>query len=270
MNRGNRRVSLRTARRAVMVLAATVLLMCSCATGAPHPLPGASTAPSLTFADAVGPLFDHGTSNPHGCTASVISSRSGDVAMTAAHCLTGTAAGTVFVPGYRNGREPFGAWSVTGAYAPSGWVHGLDTDDDVAFLVLAPHRLGGVVTTVQQQAGAFRLGPAATPGVPVTVVAYDAGIDDLPISCATTIRETDTDPTFDCHGFVAGSSGAPWLSHGSDGFDVVGIIGGRRQGGCEEQTSFSPTFGADVASTLAAADRDAGSDLLPAPPDDGC
>ncbi len=65
---------------------------------------------------AVGALFTTtGTGlGKHFCTASVVDSPHRDLALTAAHCVTGMAPARVaFVPGYRDGKAPYGIWAVT-------------------------------------------------------------------------------------------------------------------------------------------------------------
>ena len=49
---------------------------------------------------AVGPLFRDGLDNGHSCTASVVTSASGHVLLTAAHCISGSAVGWAFAPGW--------------------------------------------------------------------------------------------------------------------------------------------------------------------------
>lgn len=219
---------------------------------------------------AVGALFTGGLAQPHSCTATVVASARGDVVMTAAHCVSGTGTGLTFVPGYDAGATPFGVWAVTGAYAPTGWLAGADEDDDVAFLTVAPQSRGGAVVTVQQVTGAVTLESGVSDGERVTVIAYDDGIDDAPVRCTAPVRDTVDHPTIDCHGFVAGSSGSAWTLVRGGTTVAVGLIGGHQQGGCEEQTSYSPTLGPDVTAALAAAGRGDAPQTLPNPPDDGC
>lgn len=222
-------------------------------------------------ATAIGTLFPDGLDNPHSCSATAVASADGDVVMTAAHCVSGDGTGLVFVPGYDEGRTPFGTWQVTGAYAPPGWLSGTAEDDDVAFLTVAPHVADGVTTTLQQTVGAVRIGPAPADGTRVTLTAYNIGLDDQPVRCSTRVRDADQQPTIDCHGFSGGSSGTAWLAEDAGVVTAVGLIGGRHQGGCEEYTSYSPPFGDDVTATLQRVETTTGgSDSLPDPPDDGC
>ena len=87
----------------------------------------------------VGALFGEssGKLSSHFCTASVVDSPHGDLAITAAHCVTGTSRQMVFVPGYANGTEPYGVWQVTRVYTDAAWQSAQDPDDDVAFLQLS-------------------------------------------------------------------------------------------------------------------------------------
>ncbi len=67
---------------------------------------------------AVGALFttSSGRLGQHFCTASVVDSPDGDLAITAAHCVTGISGTIAFVPGYDNGNKPYGVWTVTKVY----------------------------------------------------------------------------------------------------------------------------------------------------------
>ncbi|MHA3703994.1 trypsin-like serine peptidase [Jatrophihabitans sp. YIM 134969] len=254
-------------------LAAATALLAGCASGtvaartttAPAPTPGSTWSPT----DAVGPLFAAGTSQPHNCTATVVRSSSRDIAMTAAHCISGTAAGLTFVPGYDRGHEPFGEWNVVGVQAPAGWRGGENTDDDVAFLVLAPRQRDGATVHVQDVSGGVGVEVVPPLGRTVTVIGYPAGIDDAPLRCTTPVVERASSPSVDCRGFASGTSGSPWLTD-SDGWSAIGLIGGRHQGGCLVDRSFSPTFASDVLDALAAAERPGASEVVPAAGDDGC
>ena len=109
---------------------------------------------------AVGALF---TTSPtglsvsgHFCTASVVNSPAGDVVMTAAHCVSGlTPRQFVFVPGYRNGRAPYGVWSVIRVVVDQAWSSSASIDDDVAFLVV---KQPGTNASLQSLTGGERLG----------------------------------------------------------------------------------------------------------------
>lgn len=200
-----------------------------------------ATAPRPRSAATVGPLFGRSMRGTHGCTAAVVASASRDVIVTAAHCVSGTGAGLLFVPGYYKGQAPYGSWIVRGAYVPAGWLSGQDPGDDVAFLTVRPSpQNAAAAAAVQDVVGADRIGPV-TPDLPVTVAGYAAGRDDAPLVCAATVYMTSGSPSFDCGGFADGTSGSPWLAE----FDVnsgsgvlTAIIGGLHEGGCTADTSY--------------------------------
>lgn len=229
------------------------------------PATAATTGPSA--GSAVGALFTQGLDHPHGCTATVVDSHSGDVVMTAAHCISGHAAGVVFVPGYDAGVMPFGAWTVTGAFAPSGWDSDANEDEDVAFLTVASHGS----TTLEHVVGAVAVGASPQDGERVSITAYNAGSGDRPVRCTTRVHDAASEPTIFCGGFVAGSSGSAWVTTRAGRPTAIGIIGGLHQGGCVDWTSYSPPFDGTETALLTDIGRGRSvSDDLPTPPADGC
>jgi V8-like Glu-specific endopeptidase len=214
--------------------------------------PGASTTlkptsiPTATeFAGlpAVGALFLNGADGDHGCTASVVRSPSRDLLITAAHCVVGNGAGIQFAPGYHNGKSPYGAWTVQQVYVDPGWVARRDPTQDYAFLRVAPQVRGGTLMEVQDVVGGDDLAVRDMAGQRVQVVGYPVGIDDEPLTCANWVQLDHGSLTFDCHGFLPGTSGAPWLlAAGTGAPTIVGVIGGLHEGGCDEASSYSPTF----------------------------
>lgn len=249
-----------------------VALVPGAARADPTAPPGTPTATSFNGVPTVGPLFRSGLHAVHGCTASVLASPHGNLLLTAAHCVTGTAVGWSFAPGYDRGRTPFGVWTVTGAYAEPGWLRDRDPRDDVAILSVADQRWHGRTVAVQDVTGGNALEPAPPAGSRVTDIAYNAGIGDRPIACTVPVYYTDGYPSFNCHGYVGGSSGSPWLSRvpGRHQMAVRGVIGGLHQGGCYEFTSYSAPFGGGVLRLLDRAASGRPADTVPAPPGDGC
>ena len=127
------------------------------------------------------------------------------------------------------------------------------------------------VRTIEQVTGANRVGTAPARGDRIVDIAYNAGTGDQPVRCATAAYVTHGFPTFNCHGYVGGSSGSPWLTPGPGRHrQVVGLIGGLHQGGCYEYTSYSPSFAADVARLVARASAGTHPDTAPEPGGDGC
>jgi hypothetical protein len=227
------------------------------------------TSSTSTGVREIGALFLNASAQ-HFCTASVVDSSHGDVLVTAAHCVWGTGAGMVFAPGYHDGVSPYGRWRVTGVHLAPGWLHGRDPHDDFAFLTVAPQRIHGRMEGIEQVTGAYQLGGVPRSGSPITVTGYPAGSDDRPISCRTKVFFTGDFPSFDCRGYVDGTSGSPWLVHTAGATLVVGLIGGKNQGGCVDSRSYSPPLTQAARQAYArACDRDV-SDVAPRPAGDGC
>jgi V8-like Glu-specific endopeptidase len=183
----------------------------------------------------------------HFCTASVVDSPGGDLALTAAHCLAGLdASHVVFVPEYRDGAAPFGVWQVTQEIVGQAWSQSASQGDDVAFLQV--HQTG-TARTVQSFTGGERLGFGEPTGQLVRVTGYpDNG--QAPVSClnrATAYESTDL--RFECDGFPNGTSGSALLADISPvtGLGtVLGVIGGYQQGGYTASVSYADRLGPAV------------------------
>ena len=207
-----------------------------------------SNGQSFDGVAAVGALFGEssGRLSSHFCTASVVDSPHGDLAITAAHCVSGASGHIAFVPGYANGTEPYGVWQVTRVYTDAAWQSGQDPDDDVAFLQLSGAPGGAPVEAVT---GAEHVATAAAGGL-VRVIGYPNSADQ-PVSCVNwTKLFSPTQLEFDCGGYTNGTSGGPFLagvSASSGQGTVIGVIGGYEQGGDLPQVSYSVAFGAAVA-----------------------
>lgn len=229
--------------------------------------PARSAAPVAPGAASIGVLSGSADLRAHTCTAAVVASKTGEVIVTAAHCVSGTGRGLVFAPGYRAGTAPHGTWVVTAAYVSAGWLNGQDPQDDVAFLTVRPASANRSAATVQAVVGGYPLASAAHSGDRVRVTGYVHGVQTA-ISCAATVYPTGGYPSFDCAGFAGGTSGGPWISAGKSA--LTGVIGGLHQGGCSPDTSYSAAFDAGTAAVLARAAGNRAADTLPAPHSDGC
>ena len=102
-----------------------------------------SSAHTALTAPRVGALFLRTSGGNHFCTASVVSSPGRDLLITAAHCInggkgSGYRSDIVFIPGYRDGTEPYGIWSPARLLVAPGWARSADPDLDVGFVVLKP------------------------------------------------------------------------------------------------------------------------------------
>ena len=199
---------------------------------------------------AVGALFatSSGQLGQHFCTASVVDSPGGDLAITAAHCVTGTSGIIEFVPGYDNGNKPYGVWTVTKVYVDQAWTSSASPDDDFAFLRIG---LPGSGVPIEDETGAEQLA-TGTPASPqmVQVIGYPNSADQ-PVTCQNWLHQPMADQLeFDCGGYTDGTSGGPFLSEVNQRTGqgmVIGVIGGYQQGGFTPQVSYSAELGASAA-----------------------
>lgn len=183
-----------------------------------------------------------GVVSAHYCTASVVHSGSGDLIVTAAHCVynklfAGWQNHIVFVPGYHDGVAPYGEWAATTAYLDAKWISKQDQDADIAFLKV--RKVGGGTQTLESVTGADTFTP--TPGYQnaVSVAAYPLTASK-PVGCSSTTRKyTSTQVEIDCMGLPDGASGSPFIASGNR---LVGLLGGFEQGGNTSDTSYSIYF----------------------------
>ena len=183
---------------------------------------------------AVGALFtvtSGGGLGGHFCSASVVDSPARDLVVTAAHCVGGGGSGPIaFVPGYDNGRMPYGIWRVTRVIVDQSWISSANPNADVAFLTVT----GQDGSKIQDVTGGERLGIGQAAGQYVRVVGYPQG-SNVPIRCDNLARGfSPTQLVFDCGRYTDGTSGGPLLEdvNPTTGLGtVIGVIGGYQQGG---------------------------------------
>ena len=211
----------------------------------------ASTSGGQAFAGtpAVGALFtaSGGKLGQHFCTASVINSPDGDLAITAAHCVTSTSGTVDFVPGYDNGHTPYGVWTVTKVYVDQAWSSSSNPDDDFAFLRISKP---GSSVPVEDETGAEGLATGTLASRHLVQVIGYPNSSDQPITCQNRLTEPMADQLeFDCAGYTDGTSGGPFLSKVNQSTGqgmVIGVIGGYEQGGYTPQISYSSVLGANA------------------------
>jgi V8-like Glu-specific endopeptidase len=152
----------------------------------------------------------------------------------------------VFVPGYRRGHQPYGAWPVTQIFTDAAWKSGGNPDDDVAILVV--HQAGNP-DEVQTLTGGETLGTGWKAVQWVQVIGYPDG-RERPITCTGRTRAFGPHQLeFDCGGYTDGTSGGPFLAkvRPATGLGtVIGVIGGYQQGGDTPSVSYSPRFAQQV------------------------
>lgn len=214
-----------------------------------QPGPSASAPPS-TPGVRVGALFEHDASGNHFCTASVVASPGRDLLITAAHCINGGKGGgyrqdIVFIPGYRDGQEPFGVWTTARLIVAPQWADSSDPDFDVGFVVLQPND----GRNIEQVLGANRLMTDTGYRYLVHVTGYPSSAN-APITCVNwTSRQSATQLRFECGGYAGGTSGSPWVTRFSTRSrtgTIVGVIGGYQQGGDTDAVSYSVRLDAAI------------------------
>ncbi|MEU1178011.1 trypsin-like peptidase domain-containing protein [Streptomyces sp. NPDC005820] len=214
------------------------------ADGGPGPLGVTTVAAATADAARVGALFaaaDAGRpTGAHFCTASVVHSPHRNLLVTAAHCLGGGGE-MVFVPGYRDGKAPYGVWQVARVFLPDGWAKGQDEDSDVAFATVHARADGKGIEDV---VGGNRLAARTTTGATaVTVTGYPTS-REVPIRCVNRpVAHSSTQQRIECPDFTGGTSGSPWVN--GDG-QIVGVLGGHEQGGATADISYSVVLGSEA------------------------
>ena len=208
------------------------------------PPKGIPTASPFSGSPTTGVLFYTTGGKGHFCTASVVDSTADDLALTAAHCVysKGFATNIEYVPGYHDGKRPYGAWPVRAITVASGWKLSHDPDLDFAFLTLAT--AGG--KQIQARTGGLTIGFTRWYSEKIEVIGHNDS-DAEPIRCATrSFRFRTGQMEFYCHGFWTGTSGGPWIIgyNAKNGTGTVfGVIGGYELGGDYEWASYSAYFG---------------------------
>ena len=231
-------------------------------------------AASFNGLPQVGALFQGSwQSTPHFCSAAVVDSPSGDVIVTAAHCLSGDAKDLEFVPMYHDGQAPYGEWNVTGAYVSQRWQRDQDPQADFAFLTVSPQDSGGKERTVQSVVGGEQLVTQSQPPQWTVVVGYPAGMGGQPVICLNQTVAREGHPSFRCGGFVNGTSGGPWLANYNSRTgkgELYGVTGGHHQGGCVNWNSYTSSFNADTMAVYRRAIADDSPDVVRSAPSSSC
>jgi V8-like Glu-specific endopeptidase len=175
-------------------------------------------------ARTTGKVFFSLSGHDYVCSGSTVASANYDVVVTAAHCVKNGpgawATNWTFVPGYVDGRAPYGSYSAHMFYVSSQWSTAGNNDYDVAFVTVNPVRADGALIPVVRAVGGQGIEFGSSPAR-VTVFGYPA---DPPYNgqllyyCSGSTSPDPYHQTGDAGlscAMTAGSSGGPWLS----GFD---------------------------------------------------
>jgi hypothetical protein len=178
------------------------------------------------------------------CSGTVVRAARADLVLTAAHCVSDGAghwaSNWTFVPDYRSGGQPYGAYSARKFYVDPRWATGRE-QYDVAFVQVNPATLDGGPTGTGGSATRSRPVTRALPaGLPVAFAAHPATVrlasayvfgypaeppfsGEYPNYCAGQVRVAATrdgnrernrvaaSTRIRC-GMTAGDSGGPWLA----------------------------------------------------------
>jgi V8-like Glu-specific endopeptidase len=161
----------------------------------------------------------------YGCSGSAVASANASVVMTAAHCVSdgdgGWATHWIFVPGYRDGHEPYGSYPARTYFVADPWEYGADEDDDVAFVVVGPAKVNGAERRVAKVVGSQPV-EFGSRGAIQTVFGYpsQAPYDGHRLDYCAGMLLPDpygaADAGVECT-MTAGDSGGPWFT----GFNPV-------------------------------------------------
>lgn len=206
----------RTAVAAVALLAAAGAGAGAAPQAAARGVAGVLWAGGGAVAETTGRVFFTLGNQGYACSGSAVASANQDVVITAAHCVSDGAGHWAthwrFVPGYDNGREPYGSYPARTFYVPAQWSDNADEDDDVAFVVVGTahgHHVGAVVGG-QPIGFGDRAATEAVFGYPSEPPYTGQSLD----YCAGTLQPDPyglPDEGIGCT-MTEGGSGGPWLS----------------------------------------------------------
>lgn len=161
------------------------------------------------------------------CSGNVVSASNKSTVATAGHCLSeapGTfASNFIFVPKYKDGVAPYGAWTADEYFTPTQWSADGDISYDTGFAVMDPQDDG---TLLEDAVGGSGVAFNEARGLQYTSFGYPAANPfngERLWSCTGTATKDKTNPQFGTQGIpcdmTGGSSGGPWfIGTGSDGF----------------------------------------------------
>jgi V8-like Glu-specific endopeptidase len=184
------------------------------------------------------------------CSAGTVASANRDLVVTAGHCAqdaTGTwSRNWIYVPGYEQGRRPYGAFTARHMFVPGPWSARGDENDDVALVDLAPATGRHVADVVGAQGIAFD----QPRGALVYGFGYPAGgrYDGERLTYCSGRTYPDSHKITKDEGLrcdmTEGSSGGPWLTRfdAGTGTGVVTSVSSFKYAD-DPATMYGPYFG---------------------------
>jgi hypothetical protein len=199
------------------------------------------------------------------CSASTVAGASPDVVVTAGHCVkdgTGAwAANWTFIPGYSNGKAPYGIYTARGFYIASQWSSQGDNSYDVAFVDVNPAVVGGVRVPAVREVGGQGIEFGSQPAREIAF-GYPA---DPPYNgqrlayCSGKVSGDPYQGTADTGlrcAMTAGSSGGPWLSgfNPAAGTGIISSVSSFKYS-TDSQILYGPPLGPVAQAMYRAAER---------------
>jgi V8-like Glu-specific endopeptidase len=187
------------------------------------------------------------------CSAGTVAGANRDLVVTAAHCAqdaTGTwATNWIYVPGYDQGRRPYGAFAARHVFVPGRWSAKGDENFDVALVVLSASGGRHVADVVGAQGIAF----GQPRGSLVYGFGYPAGgrYDGERLTYCSGRTYPDSHKITHDEGLrcdmTEGSSGGPWLTRfdAGSGTGVVTSVSSFKYAD-DPATMYGPYFGSAV------------------------
>jgi V8-like Glu-specific endopeptidase len=195
---------------------------------------------------AVGKIFFTLNGTDYVCSGSTVASANADVVVTAAHCVSdgsgNWAKNWTFVPGYENGKAPYGRYTARRFFVASQWSSGASEDYDVAFVALSTAKVNGVREHAVTAAGGLSIAFGSQPaqeyafGYPSDPPYNGQQLDYCDGTTSPDPYHATSDTGLHCV-ITGGASGGPWLS----GFDP-----GSGTGTITSVTSFTYADGSEV------------------------
>ncbi len=187
---------------------------------------------------AVGKLFFTANGEPFTCSAAVIERR---VVATAGHCVhsgspNGFYENFLFVPAYRDGVAPFGAWTWSNVLVAPAWANGgglVPNPADYAMISFRDQRLepGAPVSRLGDVTGWLGWQTGSLYPNHTSKIGYPCNLDDcekMQNVMSASLRATDANTVEYGSDARQGSSGGPWIQNleqvslgGASGIDAV-------------------------------------------------
>jgi V8-like Glu-specific endopeptidase len=187
----------------------------------PVPGSGAEWVGGGAVVRTTGKVFFSLGADDYVCSGSAVASPDRSTVLTAGHCVDDPESGTtatnwVFVPGYRDGKAPYGLFAATNLVTTTGWATAEDFDVDLGLADVAPNaagvRLGDAVGGQKIAFGTPRGRDTYAFGYPAVAPWTGQRLD----ACSgRLVQDTNPLPSTDqglaCT-MTPGSSGGPWFS----------------------------------------------------------